>query len=103
MKSRRAKATDISQKVKKIVWERDGHRCVCCGSTCAMPNAHYISRAKGGLGIEQNIVTLCQHCHHAYDNSTQRPFFEKLIREYLKETYGEEWNEENLVYKKGEI
>lgn len=30
-----------------------------CGSSYAMPNAHYIARAQGGLGIEENIVTLC--------------------------------------------
>ena len=23
---------------------------------------------KGGLGIEQNVVTLCIQCHHDYDN-----------------------------------
>ena len=28
MKSKRAKATDIPQKVKQAVWERDGGRCV---------------------------------------------------------------------------
>ena len=68
MKSRRSKATDISHKVKNKVWERDNHCCILCGNPNAMPNAHYISRANGGLGIEQNIVTLCQNCHNKYDN-----------------------------------
>lgn len=100
MKSRRAKATDISQKVKKVVWERDNHCCICCGSPYSMPNAHYISRAKGGLGIEENVVTLCLRCHNAYDNSTQRHYFENRIRDYLKNIYGEDWKEEKLIYKK---
>ena len=50
--SKRSKACDISPKVKKKVWERDNHCCIICGSPYAMPNAHYISRAQGGLGIE---------------------------------------------------
>jgi len=56
MKSKRSKATDISQSVKMKVWERDNHCCIVCGyNQNVMPNGHYISRAKGGLGIEQNI------------------------------------------------
>lgn len=55
MKSKRSKATDIPQKVKQAVWERDGGRCVVCGCCRnVMPNAHFISRSKGGLGIEEN-------------------------------------------------
>lgn len=103
MKTKRAKATDISQKVKKAVWERDGERCIICGSHYAMPNAHYIPRSKGGLGIEENIVTLCMNCHNAYDHTIQRPYFEKKIREYLQESYGASWNEKDLVYRRWEI
>ena len=36
------------------------------------PNMHYISRAQGGLGIEENVVTGCQECHHEYDNGAKR-------------------------------
>ena len=60
MKSKRAKALDISKQVKEIVFARDKGKCVVCGNSYnVMPNAHYIPRSKGGLGIEQNIVTLC--------------------------------------------
>lgn len=99
-KSKRSKATDISQKVKLRVWERDKEECIICKSHKAMPNAHYISRAKGGLGIEENVVTLCLSCHHEYDNGSKRREYEKLIQEYLKDYYGEEWKEEDLVYNK---
>ena len=48
MKSKRSKACEISQKVKEIVWNRDNHRCICCGryvpKTCA--NAHFIKRSQ---------------------------------------------------------
>ena len=103
MKSKRSKATDIPQAVKKAVWERDNHCCIVCGRTySAMPNAHFIPRSQGGLGIEQNIVTLCNRCHFDYDNTDKRKVFKQIIREYLQSKY-EDWNEEKLVYKKWEI
>lgn len=107
MKSKRSKACDISQAVKMKVWERDHHQCVVCHNTCnVMPNAHYIPRSKGGLGIEENIVTLCTEftpnkCHRKYDFGTrqERERIGGIIRNYLKKHY-EDWNEESLTYKK---
>lgn len=98
-KSKRSNATDIPQKVKEIVWERDNHQCIVCGNPYAMPNAHYISRAHGGLGIEQNIVTLCQKCHDRYDNGDKRKEYGDWIRAYLKSKYPD-WDEAKLVYQK---
>lgn len=99
MKSRRSKACDITQSVKKKVWERDGGRCILCGSPYAMPNAHYISRAHSGLGIEQNVVTLCQDCHFKYDNTTGRNVYREIIKGYLIGKYFD-WDESKLTYKK---
>ena len=95
----RTKACNIPQVVKQKVWERDNHCCIICGNPQAMPNAHYISRAQGGLGIPKNIITLCQVCHFNYDNSTMRKDYKEQIRKYLQIKY-EDWNEEMLVYKK---
>ena len=99
MKSKRSKACDISQKVKQIVWDRDNQCCIYCGNHYAMPNAHFIPRSKGGLGIEQNIVTLCCKCHHNYDMTTMRSYYEEFIRNYLKGKYID-WNEDDLIYRK---
>lgn len=93
------KPTDIPQKVKEKVWERDDHRCIICGSPYAMPNAHYIRRSQGGLGIEQNIVTLCLNCHNDFDNGRYRVEYGEMIREYLKKQYPD-WNESELYVKK---
>lgn len=106
-KSKRAKACDISPAVKKRVWERDGGRCVYCGNDYnVMPNAHYIPRSKGGLGIEQNIVTLCTEltenkCHRRFDFGTaeEKELIGNKIRDYLMEHYPD-WDEEDLIYKK---
>jgi 5-methylcytosine-specific restriction endonuclease McrA len=99
MKSKRSKMCDISQKVKEIVWERDCHRCIICGSSYALPNAHYIPRSKGGLGIEQNIVTLCLNCHYKTDHTCDRPIMLEKIKSHLQAKY-EGWNEDDLYYRK---
>lgn len=96
---KRTRALDISPKVKRAVWERDGHVCILCGSPYAMPNAHYIPRSHGGLGIEENVVTLCFNCHARYDNSADRESLKTQIRAYLKGKYPN-WNESELYYKK---
>ena len=99
MKTKRAKACDISKKVKDIVWERDGHRCIICGSFQAMPNSHYIRRSQGGLGIEENIVTMCSRCHREYDQGSERRAIEAITEKYLRSKYPN-WDRENLIYKK---
>ena len=93
--------------VKKKVFERDNGCCVVCGNNYnVMPNAHYIPRSKGGLGIEENIVTLCTEltpnkCHRKYDFGTkeQQEKIHDSIKNYLQSKY-EYWNEDKLVYKK---
>jgi 5-methylcytosine-specific restriction endonuclease McrA len=101
MKSKRSKACDISQAVKERVWERDSHRCIFCGSPQAMPNAHFIPRSKGGLGIEQNIVTACIYCHQLMDQGTfsQRHEKQKRAKEYLDNKYLE-FDHNKRFYKK---
>lgn len=107
MKTKRAKATDIPYNVKKKVFERDLGRCVVCGNSYnVMPNAHFIPRSKGGLGIEQNIVTLCTRltendCHYKFDNGTkeEKERIGNIIESYLKSQY-DSWKKEDLVYNK---
>ena len=67
-----------------------------------MPNAHYLSRAHGGLGIEENIVTLCMKCHHNLDNGKDkdlRDAIKRKIEAHLKRFYPD-WNIDSLKYKK---
>ena len=78
--------------------ERDG-RCVLCGSNRGEPVAHFIARSQGGLGVEENVVTLCPECHARYDNSADRPLIREMLRAYLKERC-DGWDEKRLVYRK---
>lgn len=99
MKSKRTKACEIPQAVRDKVFERDNYRCIICGKP-GIPNAHYIRRSQGGLGIEQNVVTLCLICHNSYDNGFLREKIGKAIKEYLELKYYPNWNEQDLIYDK---
>lgn len=97
--NRRTKALMIPQEVKTRVWERDGGRCVYCGSRNASPNAHYIARSQSGLGIEENVLTLCAACHHKYDQSPARKEMRAFFAGYLRKIYPG-WDESKLIYKR---
>jgi 5-methylcytosine-specific restriction endonuclease McrA len=95
---KRTKALSIPPKVKAKVYERDGGRCVICGKL-GDPVCHYIARSQGGLGIEENIVTLCPNCHRDYDNSDKRKFYREIIKAYLDEIYPD-FSDDQRIYKK---
>ena len=102
MKHRRTKATDITKALRQTVALRDNGRCIYCGKVVpiACSNAHFIKRSQGGLGIPENIVTLCPECHYEEDFGQNCKEYEDFIEEYLKEYYGKSWNKESLIYKK---
>lgn len=102
MKHKSTKACAITKEVRQAVALRDNGRCIICGIVVPVScsNAHFIPRSKLGLGIEQNILTLCMKCHNAYDNSDKRSKYKEIFREYLKNIYGNNWDESKLIYKK---
>lgn len=105
----RTTALGIPRRVKEAVAARDsvdGHPCcILCGRPSptdyppAFSCAHYISRAQGGMGIEENILTLCPTCHRQYDSTPLREAYRPILARYLREHH-EGWSEENLTYKK---
>lgn len=100
--AQRTKALEIPPRVKMAVLERDGGACIWCAKR-GEPNAHYIPRSQGGLGIEENTLTLCWECHFQYDQSEHRPRMREFFKGYLKTKYPD-WDEEKLKYslQKGE-
>ena len=93
------KAVKIPRNVKEKVWERDGYCCVWCGYSQADPVAHFIPRSHGGLGVEENILTLCTYCHYKYDHTTARQEMMEFFRRYLQDKYPD-WDEKKLIYRK---
>lgn len=98
MKSARTKACDIPKEVKEKVGERDNYTCIISGMP-GIPNAHYIPRSAGGLGIEQNIVTLHPAIHYEYDNGSMREEYGKRIKEYLDSLYPGFKDEDRIYHK----
>lgn len=103
--SKRTKATSISKEVKGKVIRRDTPgstlpRCIFCGSVYGITLAHYVSRANGGLGIEQNLACVCMECHRKLDQSTERKAMLEVFEIYLKRHY-KNWNVNDLKYRKG--
>lgn len=98
--SKRAKALSIPTWVKMDVYQRDNRRCVYCGRP-GNPEAHFIPRSKGGLGIPENIVTLCRDCHRMFDQGIreEREGMREYLKEYLQSKYPE-WDEKKLIYHK---
>lgn len=99
---KRTKATAIPPNVKIAVAERDGFRCLWCSVHCEAGNAHFIRRSRGGLGIEENLLTLCAICHDKYDRSPQNDTGElwRFFRKHLQGQYPG-WDASKLIYRKG--
>lgn len=51
------------QTIRKLVLERDGHRCTKCGNTEHLDIHHIISFKVAHNHDISNLVTLCKRCH----------------------------------------
>lgn len=54
--------------VREYVLWRDGHKCQCCKgrSKDKILNVHHIESRKTGGDAPNNLITLCESCHHGY-------------------------------------
>ena len=95
---KRTRACAIPQEVKLIVYERDHERCIFCGAP-GLPEAHVIPRSHGGLGVPQNIITVCRACHDQLDNSSNRQQMLDVAVEYLG-SYYHEISQTDVIYQK---
>lgn len=96
---KRTKAVSITPAIRRAVEERDNYCCIFCGRP-GRGEAHYIGRAQGGLGIEQNLLTVCRECHFQLDNGLATKLYRQKAEAYLRAHY-EDFNIDALKYKKG--
>ncbi len=59
------KRQPIPKSVKMYTWQRDGGRCVECGSKEKLEYDHIIPLSKGGSNTERNLQLLCERCNRA--------------------------------------
>lgn len=55
----------IPDEVKVFVWNRDGGRCVKCGSNQRLEFDHVIPVALGGANTARNLQLLCETCNRS--------------------------------------
>lgn len=72
-----------------------------CGKGVREENAccHLIPRSQGGMGVEKNILTLCQQCHRRFDEGPDRDYWSKTFTDYLTRYYGT-IDKDEVVYNK---
>jgi hypothetical protein len=58
-----SKSRRISEDVRDAVWNRDGGKCVQCGSNEDLEFDHIIPFSKGGANTKRNIQLLCESCN----------------------------------------
>ncbi len=93
------KATGIRDATRKAVFERDGGRCIFCGSVHGLQAAHIVPRSRGGIGCVQNLVTLCWRCHSEMDSTTNREQLRTECIAYITLFYPE-WEEGKMIYRR---
>lgn len=98
MKHKRTKACAIPKITKVLVYKRDWERCIFCGAP-GLPEAHVVPRSQGGLGVPQNIITVCRQCHDRLDNSVNRQQMLEEAKAYL-EKYYPGWSADDYVFDK---
>ena len=60
-----SRSRNISQEVRDKVWNRDGGKCVDCGSNENLEFDHIIPHSKGGANTYRNIQLLCEKCNRS--------------------------------------
>lgn len=94
-----------SEEVKKLIKQRDGHICLCCGETSKrlLTIDHIISDYHGGNLNEDNLQTLCKKCNgeKSYQNMDFRRHTADENTKYipLKFTYFPSLDDEKEISK----
>lgn len=59
----------IPDDAKMFVWQRDGGKCVSCGSNRSLEFDHIIPVSMGGANTARNLQLLCEGCNRAKGGS----------------------------------
>ncbi len=93
----------IKKEVRKRVYERDGYKCIECGTTENLTIDHITPIIEGGLNIEKNMQTMCYSCNSYKSNRYKLPLFKHLKKIWYIHDYVQNWKNEvkSLAYETG--
>lgn len=63
----------ISNKMRQYIYDRDGHRCVKCGTTEELTLDHIKPWSRGGENTVENLQTMCRRCNCSKGNRIEVP------------------------------
>jgi hypothetical protein len=75
-----AMVRDVGAELRRIVFGRDGHKCVYCGATDLLEIDHVVPAANGGASTVRNLVVACSRCNMMKSDGDLAAFFMKLHR-----------------------
>lgn len=93
------------RKLCNMIDERDGKRCIICGSHSGLHHHHVRFRSAYGSDTADNLVLLCFKCHDIYAHGKKERIFASEFSEYLNSEKCRKWNdthreELDLIYSK---
>lgn len=74
-----------SKSVRERVLERDGNKCIFCGTTESLELTNVVPVSSGGDSTIDNLITTCANCHKRIDSGHIRAFeFESFVVSLLR-------------------
>lgn len=67
----------VPKPVRRAVYERDGHRCVYCGSGNDLTIDHKKPLGRGGKNTMANMVTACESCNQVKADGKAPPMLHR--------------------------
>ena len=81
-KKTQAKKNYISKKVRAVVLQRDGDKCLLCGTRDGLMVGHIVSVNKGGTSEADNLQTLCASCYRSEKGHSEVDFRKPYEKEW---------------------
>lgn len=89
----------IREKFRTAVFERDGHKCVICGSIESLDAHHITDRniiPNGGY-VKENGISLCPECHLLAEHQTNHGFHPDDLYEKINSSKELAWSKSKLL------
>lgn len=74
---------EVWQELRRIIWERDGGKCVHCGKPVTLEECHidHIKSGKNATNEIKNLRTLCRKCHVLRADNRHRGMIAKALQD----------------------